>query len=395
MNWFTAFRTVFTREIRTILNTRLIFTLTIVLPLVSFALFAAMFIRGSVRDLPIAVMDEDSSSLSRKITSSLDALPSINVAESASSLYEGRKLIEQGRVFALIYLQKNLHAKMLRGESPGVVCFYSNQNQVAGGTMLKDITGTIRAISGGILADSFTMAGVPSDAVRALVEPVRVDTHTLFNPFMSYLYYLASSLMPTMLQFFILICSIYSLGCELKMGTGAEVYSAAGERISAVIAGKLFPYTVIFVTLGMFMLALFFSFLKFPLKGSPALIAGATVLLVIAYQSVAVFYVSISGKLIMALLSASFYASTAFTFIGMTFPYISMYWPAQLWANLLPLYHYTKIYMDSALKGLPINYTAASFMALFAFILLPLLTAPRLRRLYRESSFPECRGGLS
>ena len=55
-------------------------TLMIILPVISFLFFAAVFGEGTPRDMPIAVLDEDHSPLSRQLASMIDATPAAMVS---------------------------------------------------------------------------------------------------------------------------------------------------------------------------------------------------------------------------------------------------------------------------------------------------------------------------
>ncbi len=56
------------------------FVLMIVLPVVSFAFFALLFNQGAIRDIPIAVLDQDHTTLSRKAVQMIDDTPTAMVA---------------------------------------------------------------------------------------------------------------------------------------------------------------------------------------------------------------------------------------------------------------------------------------------------------------------------
>ena len=220
---------------------------------------------------------------------------------------------------------------------------------------------------------------------EAVVEPIRVNAHVLFNPYTNYMYYLLSGILPTMLQFFIILCTIYSIGIEIKKGTIAEAMEYGGGNIIKVLSGKLLPYTIIFSLMGMLMLSLMFKYLKFPLQGNIHIIIVSTIIFVLAYQAVGLFYIALGGNILKSLLSAAFYASSAFTFTGITYPMVTMYWPAQLWGKLLPLTHYLNIIVEQALKALLwILHLSLSSISLCFFSFLFLL--PRFRQLFTDES---------
>jgi ABC-2 type transport system permease protein len=109
--------------------------------------------------------------------------------------------------------------------------------------------------------------------------------------------------------------------------------------------------------------------------------------MIIAYQSVGVVFISITANLRLGLMGASFYASTAYTFIGMTFPIIAFPLPARIWAECIPLTHYMRIYIDQAVMGAAVPLSIRSCVALVLFILLPFALSWRISRVMRDDSF--------
>ncbi len=374
------------REIKRIFSHPSFVMMTVILPLLMFFLFISMFDEGVPRDIPIGIYDADNSSLTREIVRRLEAVPSIKIHTGVNSLEEGKTLLRKEEIYSLLYFKKNLSKDVDRGLSPKVVNFYNNENLMIGGTIYRDVTMTIRDFSSEILTDRLLKKGMSASQALAMSEPIKINTHVLFNPYTNYMYYLVSSLLPTMLHFFVILCSIYSIGIEIKKGTIGEAYELGNRSVITVLTGKLLPYTAIFSLLGMFMLTLFFRYLEFPMKGNMAIVVVSTFLLILSYQAVAMLFIAISGRLLSAMLSASFYASTAFTFIGMTFPLVSMFKPAQIWAQFLPLTHYMNIYIDQALRGSPVGISARSFFILTAFLLIPFFLIPRFKTLFTDKS---------
>jgi|GEM_PF-2749298 len=60
------------REIYRVARQPMYWLLTVILPIVAFAFFAVLLYKGVARDIPIAVVDQDNSTLSRKVTQMID-----------------------------------------------------------------------------------------------------------------------------------------------------------------------------------------------------------------------------------------------------------------------------------------------------------------------------------
>jgi len=377
-----GFQAVVHRELVRIFSRRIYLLMVLVLPLVSFAILAAIFSTGSPRHLPIAVYDADNTDFSRRLVRLLDAAPSLHVAQRVTDLKEGKALILSGASYALVVLPKGLDRDRFRGQGAQVTSFYNNQSMTAGSIVNRGIRDTLRAVSAELDQQSRRQRGETSAAAAAHAEPIIVEGRALFNPYLNYLYFLAGALMPTMLQIFIIVVTVYAVGVEMKEGSAREWLDAAGGSPWAAVVGKLVPYTAGFICVGLLMNSYLFLWLKLPLRGSVTLIALATVLLVLSYQAVALLIVAVTANLRISLSSAAIYAAPAFAFAGITFPVMAMPLSGKIWGALLPLSYYLIILLDQGMRGAPVSVSLPALAAMCGFvILIPILAVPRLGRL--------------
>lgn len=383
----TGFRRVVRREIKRMRSRLVYLFIVLILPLATFGIFIAMFSGNTLRNLPVAVLDNDNSALSRKLIRTIDALPSVEIAMHAADMSECRKSLVSGDVYACIIIPKNYEHDILRGSAPKIINYYNNQYLLIGGTLSRDIMTAVRTVSGTLnLANRIKKGESPAQAL-VNISPIELQTHQLFNPYTNYTYYLVTPLLPTMLHIFVILSAIFALGTELKEGSAGELLKTAGGSVNKAVFGKLLPYTVIFYFLALFMLVLLFACLDLPLKGSFPVMAAASLLFIVAYQCAGVLIVAVSANLRLGLMGASFYASTAFTFVGITFPMISMPLAARIWGEALPLTHYIRIIMNESLRGSSLRQSVISFGFLLAFTALPFLLNRRLYRIFTEKRF--------
>ena len=73
MSYFRAFRNAFVRELRSFGSHKFFYMLSLGLPILSFLFFILLFRTGVPRDMPVAVLDQDNSPLSRRLTRMIDA----------------------------------------------------------------------------------------------------------------------------------------------------------------------------------------------------------------------------------------------------------------------------------------------------------------------------------
>jgi ABC-2 type transport system permease protein len=362
--------------------------LMIVLPLASYGILVPLFSASMPRDLPIAVCDRDYSALSRKITLMLDAAPTLHVTKKVMTPQEGQALIRSGEVFALVVFPRRMEKDCYSGLAPKIVGYYNNAYLLAGSLASRDITASIATASAGANIKTRLKKGESTAAAMTHISPIRVDTHTLFNPYTNYAYYLMPSLLPNVVQIFILLSTVFALGSELRRGTAGEWIESAGGSIFCAVTGKLLPYTLTFIGHAAVVSVILFRYVGIPLNGDPHVIAIGWVLMVLAYQSVAILLVSVTANFRMSLSLAALYCSPAFAFTGATFPLEGMPAQGRIWANILPLTHFFNLFIEQAFRGAPIEVSAHKLGTLLIFASVgPVLMLPRLKKIATDSRF--------
>jgi ABC-2 type transport system permease protein len=381
-------RAVLRRELRRIATRPLEPLLLVVLPALSLALTWAIFSAGLPRELPVAVVDEDHTRLSRQLVRMIDATPTVRVASRPSDPEAARELVLSGRAYAVVVVPEGLERGVKRGRPEPVVAWTNAQLLVPASLVRRDLRAATATLSAGVETRRLRATGETAASAAARFQPVRADVHALFNPQLDYVSYLFAALLPTLLHVFVLLAAVNSVGAELREGTAGEWLATAGGSLARAVAGKMLPSTVVLVGVAVSATALLFGAAGVPMRGSPALLLLGTVLFVLAYQAVGLLLVALFANLRFATSVAAFLASPAFAYAGITFPTMGMPAFARLWGNLLPLTHYLRLLVDQSMKGAPASVSWPSVLALLGFAVAPLLLAwPRLRRIASDPSF--------
>ncbi|HOZ47214.1 MAG TPA: ABC transporter permease [Candidatus Hydrogenedentes bacterium] len=383
-----GFFAVLRREVHTIAHSPFYHLFTFILPLISFGILGALFYQESLTDMPIIVRDGDHSKLSRQLVRMADASATLKVVAHVQDLSEGTRYIREGKAYAMMYIPGDLEHDLKRGDAPPVTLYYNNQWLLTSGVIFRAAREVIGTLSAGLDIRSRMMKGDSPPQAWEQYEPIRVDQHLLFNPNLNYRYFLLPALLPTMIQIFIAMVTVRAVGTELKHGTAGEWLRVAGGRPWVAVTAKLLPYTLCFLVLTNFMVALLVRFAGVPLYGSLGVLLIGSFLFVLAYQSTAFALVAVFANLRLANSMAGFYTGPAFAFAGITYPALGMPPPAKLMSVALPLTHYLHVVLQQALKGAPPEVSAKPLFVLALFVILPpLLLMPRMGRLMRDPAY--------
>lgn len=375
------------RELRRIARDAIYRWLLVGLPILSFALIVLLFDKGVARNVPIAVADEDRTPLSRQLVQMFDASPTAEVSFQPASSLECERLMREGRIMAFVRIPSGFERQVLGGRPAAVESRITGTNISVNGLLARDLQSAVTTFSAGVQLRLLTAAGLSTEAAEAQLMPVRFHKHVLFNPWLNYGYYLVPGFLPMMLLILAALSTVYAVGIELREGSAAEWLRLSGGSVVAALAGKLLPVTGMMLLWGGVMLFVEIAVVGVPLNGSLGMLALATLLLVLAYQAVAVTVVALTANLRLALSLCGGYSVLSFSFSGLTFPLMAMWAPARWLSYLFPFTYYMQVVIDQLLRGAPAAVSGPPLLGLLLFLLLPAGVLPHLRRLCTEEKY--------
>jgi ABC-2 type transport system permease protein len=339
-----------------------------------------MFEKGKANNYPIAVVDLDQSAISRQLIRWVDAGSDVNISNKVTSLEEGKRLIEQSKAYAVLYIPAHLEKSIYKSEAKPVILYYANDNISAGSVINSSVLTTVKTFSAGIKLNKRIANNETYEQALNNIQTINLQTHALHNPYINYSYYLVTGVLPVMLLMFIITTTIYVVGIELRHKTAEDWYNLSGNSVIVALTGKLLPYSFIFILEAILMNTLLFRYMGAPMEGSMFIITMASIFMVYAYQAVGVFIISVIPNVRLSLSLGAAYSSLAFSFSGLTFPLIAMDKSFQIFAYLFPYTHYLKVYINEAMKGIELNYSLIHFVAMAGFIAIPFFLIPRFRQ---------------
>lgn len=337
------------------------------IPIVLCGMLWLVFSAGIARDLPIVVIDNDNSTLSRQLTRWLDASPGIEVTAKVASSDEALHRLRERTAFGYLLIPNDFEQKLLGGRQATVQWLYNAQFSSHAGALLRDVRTVSTTLSAGIEMTARMKKGMSGVQAAAQFEPIRTTLNSLYNENISYEAFLTLALMPAMLQIFIVVAVVTSVGRELRDGTVPQwLASANGSWLRAVGAKLLFPL-IAYSALALLYL-LFFSLARdWAVAGSLPALLLSMLLLVLAYCGLATLLIAATLSLRLALSGAAFITAPAFAFAGQAFPLMAMPAPARAWAEALPLTHYLQLQTKYWLAGAPWRYGVQEMLILAGF----------------------------
>lgn len=343
----------------------------VVFPLLVVVFFTTMLDEGIPQDLPIGVVDQDNSATSRGLVRNLDAMQTSRVTYHFASVTEARNAMQEGKVYAYLYIPKGTASKLLSGRRPKISYYYTMTCMTAGSMASKDLKTIGTLGSAAVGQATLSVKGATPQQIKAALQPVTVDAHMIANPEGSYNYSLTTAFVPGILMLFMALLSAYALGMELKFDTGKEWLARAGGNIFVAIVGKYIVHALVFLLVIFLYQYYIFDVLQFPRLGNVWSIVRLSLLQVAASLGFGIFAFGLMPSLRMSMSICSLWSVLSFSMCGSAFPVAGMDAPLQAMSWLFPLRHYWMIYQATVLNGFPVIDVWFYLVALVGFTLLP------------------------
>ena len=382
-----AIEKIFVRELRRIRESKSLMFGCIYGPLLSFIIVISIFHKGTPTDLPVAIVDQDNSLLSNKISSWIDATSIAESTYNLKDLREAKVLMEEGKIDAIVYIAPDFERDVVKGVKPELPLFLNNTNIVKGSLLYKGIFTCLSTIKAGVKITTRTKQKYSRAELMSSVQPIPFDVHLLYNPYTSYMYFVGMAIMAVMLIAFTLLTSIFALGTEIRWGTSYKLMKITKNRALPALAGKMLPYTLIFIMQALIADVLMFIIMDSPLHGSLLTIIVSQIILVITYQAIAILLLSITANLRLCLSLGAAYTMMALSFSGLTFPTMGMPISAQVFSYLFPFTFYLKIFISQSIKNIDLSVALYDLLPMLIFIGISILTAGRMKQIFTEERF--------
>lgn len=376
------------REFSMLFHNRSMFIFAVILPFISMLFFHTLLDNGVARDLPVAVVDFDNSSISRNIISQLDATPELRVDFKPISQLEGEKLIKELKIYGLVIIPKNLGKDLNQGKQVTITNQFNGNLLLPSGLEDKAFKRAIGTISAGVNVQKQLKKGIYIEQAKANFQPITSNNHVLSNPYTNYSYYLNSGFLTLFFQIFVILTTIYCFGNDLKFNKGEKLYSIGKGNLTIILLGKITPYTLWFFLVGLIMYFTMFVIGDFPLNGNKGGVLFSLFLLIITSQAFALLFLAISKSFREALTFGSGFAAISLSFSGITFPIFGMPKVLQWISQLFPFTHFFDFFLDQTQRGIPLYYSMHAITGLVLLTIVPILLGHRkLKKLLINGSF--------
>jgi ABC-2 type transport system permease protein len=211
-------------EWRRILNDRGAFGLIVLAPILYGLLYPQPYLGQLLRRIPIAVVDQDHTELSRDLVQTLNADEAIEVALRADTLAQGQAALARRRVFAILGIPEGSEREVLKGNPARLPAYVDSAYFLMFNRMLQGISEASGTVTLEIAARGGRLDGSLAHAALVRSSPIELLSQPLFNPTGGY----ASYVVPA--AFVLILQQTLFLGSATLGGVAFEQAGAEGRR---------------------------------------------------------------------------------------------------------------------------------------------------------------------
>lgn len=378
MSQNTGMWVVFVRECKRIISSKICIWGMVVAPLLTFGILMYMMHEGLPTKIPIAVVDLDNSSTSRSLVRQLDAFAKTNIEFKSLSFQEARTSMERAQVYGIFTIPRDFAKDAVSGDRPKIVFYTNNAFLISGSLLFQDMKMISVLASASVGLKMGEAQGYTEGQLMPVLQPIVIDAHVIGNPMLNYSVYLNNVMIPGVIFLILSMFTISAFGAEVKSGTGKKLLELAGGSKMKAVIGKLLPYTILFFILSLFFMSVMYGYNHFPLNSGFWPMCVAYIFLILAAQGFGLILLGVFINYRLALSGASLLGMISFSITGFSFPSIAMSPMLYGLSFLFPLRHFFLIYVDQALNGIAMGYSAYHYAALLGFFLVGLLFTGRI-----------------
>jgi ABC-2 type transport system permease protein len=311
-----------------------------------------------VRDVPLAIVDQDQTSESRDMISRFEASQNFTVVGSLSSVNEIGAQLDQGRAWMVLTIPANYGARVRSGQPTTVQVVAdgsdANSTNVALGYAGSLITGYARELG--------AAAGLVPETPL-----VTAQVRVWFNPQLESRYFMIPGILALVLLVITTNLSSMAIVRERELGTLEQLNVTPLARWE-LIAGKLLPYALIGLVDVVLVLAVAIGWFQIPMLGSFLLLFAMCLVYLLTTLGLGLFVSTISSTQQQAMMTSVFFFLMPMVFLsGFVFPIENMPAAIQPVTYLVPLRYFLEILRGVFLKGVGLDVLWPQALSLLAW----------------------------
>lgn len=255
------------REIGNIFRDKGIMIFILFVPLAYPLLYSYVYTNEVVRDVPVAVVDESESALSRELLRKMDASPDMKIAGYCNNMEEAREMVRRHEAYGIIRIPESLTTDLAHGDQTTIGVYCDMSSMLYYKALILTATNVSLEVNKDIKISRY-IKGTTERQDEINKTPIDYDYVSLYNPQSGF----AAFLIPPVLM--LIIQQTLLLGIGMSMGNSRERHNGSVipfhpwyKNPVHIVIGKALPYFMLYMVLGVYMFAVVTDMFTLPQLG--------------------------------------------------------------------------------------------------------------------------------
>ncbi len=360
------------KELLQLRRDRMTFAMVIMIPLIQLLLFGYA-INTNLRHVPVALVDESRTELSRTLAQIVQATQVVTITEELTTPQEAERAITESRVRAALIIPPDVSQRLARSPSVGL-----------GLPNATDQTSS-RPVAHWIVDGSDTMVASAIKSLRTmpltelLKQPPNRQVPTFevtlyFNPEQRSAVNIVPGLVGVILTMTMILFTSAAIVRERERGNMEMLINTPIKSIELMI-GKIIPYIFLGLIQVGIILGLGHILFDVPINGGLGTLLVVTLLFIIASLSLGLVISTLAQNQLQSMQMTIFVLLPSILMSGFMFPFDGMPQPVQMIAQVLPATHFMDMIRGVVLRDASLYELRWGILWMIGFAVLGLLAA--------------------
>ncbi|TDQ80281.1 ABC transporter permease [Sphingobacterium yanglingense] len=330
------------REFALFYQNKVLLILFLGAPVMYGVLVGGVYKKGKVTHLPIIVVDEDRSPLSRQLIDMFNENEVIYVAELMADPFGAKEAALEKEATVVVHIPKNFSSDVNYNRSTELTLFVNASNTLTSNYAMMAVNVCAGTMKAGIQIKSQEKKGVPAYVAEQQYEPFKTTIVKQNIRSGNYLYFMLPGVLLTVLQQVMMLGLALSFASEFENNTFRELVGKS-SNVFVLILVKITPY----VLMSFLIYGLYYGysvFYRMPLHVEGFAFFGASFLFLLSVAFLGILVSIAIPSQLKATEILMVIATPSFILSGFTWPLSQMPdWIVWL-SKLIPLTHYLQIF---------------------------------------------------
>ena len=367
-----AFKQILLREFKRFFKSKDLVLICIIAPFIYAFGITYIYHKQNPRDIKIAIVNQDKSSVSRVYGRMIDSTPELNIVDYFPSTYAAYNAIFTNKIDLFYFIPNNFSTNLKRAKSTFAFIGANASNFMVSSSAIKTIVMTSQFLSAQVLTKFLIKNGISKNSALQMIQPIKGNFKWMFNPTKTYANFFVPFVLLAIFQQILIVAVCHTMSLETQEKTWKDLYKITNNKILPILFGKAIPYL-----LAALFMTLLFIFLVFPFNSILQTSKLNLLFLSTTYSFVIVFFAMTISHLfkspVVSLCALTFYSMPVLLISGFAWPIYMLPEYLKIAAYIFPSTYFINIFRFYSLNSIWIGYATYCVLHLTIFFIICLL----------------------